>query len=132
MTSLVLTPRTTREFPGCHPMLVEVILTALGIWETRYCFCGSIHRSVTENDRAGAKSTIHVVGPPYRAADLSGRNLARDVGARWKACQLRAAVLNKIFEYDHERPNIPVAYGDPHGSAPHCHLQVHPNTRRRT
>lgn len=139
MTNLCLTPRTAREWHAVHPMLVEVVTVALVIWQKPSCFCKSIYRSPAENRAAKAKSEIHVAGPPWRAADLSGRNLAVSTAEQWRECRLRADVLNKTFKYDYKRPTagrgggeIPVAYADPHGTAPHVHCQVHERTRRRT
>lgn len=38
-------------------------------------------------------------------------------------------LLNEIYIYDPARPTMKVAHPNPyHGTAPHIHLQVHPNT----
>jgi len=87
----------------------------------------SVHRSKEQNDLAGAKSLIHVVGPPYRAMDISLRGLTGGQEKAEAICEL----LNDLWVYDYTRPTKPVAYAKPHGTGPHIHLQVHPNTRQR-
>ena len=39
--------------------------------------------------------------------------------------------INEEWIYDPKRPTFLVAFDKPHGSGPHCHLQVHENTGRR-
>lgn len=40
-----------------------------------------------------------------------------------------AEIMNSIYQYDHERPDMQVALTKLyHGTGPHLHLQIHPNT----
>ena len=58
---------------------------------------------------------------PVRGIDLRCRN--RKIG------EAIAKLINSYWEYDKKRPEKQCALY--HGKAPHLHLQVHPNTRRR-
>ncbi len=89
---------------------------------------GDIHRTPEENAAAGAKTQIHVEGPPYRAIDIRVTNLTGDPQA---AADSLGAIINAKYEYDPTRPAMVVAYTVPHGTGPHCHLQVHPLTAFR-
>lgn len=83
----------------------------------------SIYRTLEENRAAKAKSIVHCV-TPHRAADI------RVWGMSAKLLQQVVTELNARWQYDPTRPRYPVAYSEPHGTGPHLHVQVHPNTRR--
>lgn len=116
------------EWAQVHPVLKEIVQWAHdNLWPMGRPFViTSIWRTVAENTAAGAKTLIHTVGPPYRAVDVGDRPLT--------AVELIVALatVNKRWIYDPTRPNIPVAYGQPHGTGPHIHFQVHQSTRLTT
>lgn len=85
-------------------------------------------RKIKGKTKANYKRGVHTVGPPYRAMDISVYTLGSD----WpQEVQRLADIINEMFVYDPARPNKVVCYVKPHGTGPHIHLQVHPNTRRR-
>lgn len=82
----------------------------------------SIWRSKTEDARIGG----HGIHPVWRAADV------RTVGVRPDAAVADViAWVNDRWIYDPMRPAMLVAYAAPHGTGPHIHFQVSPNTRLR-
>jgi hypothetical protein len=115
------------EFLSLEPRLLAVFSQLVNLWKDGSITITSIHRSKEQNRQAGAKSLIHVVGPPYRAMDISIRGLTGGQEEAQRICDL----LNDIWVYDATRPNKVVAYCKPHGTGPHIHLQVHPRTRQR-
>ena len=115
------------EMQNLEPRLLALFSHLVNLWPDGTIRITSIHRSKAQNELAGAKSLIHVVGPPYRAIDVSIRGLT---GSQDKA-QAMCDLLNDIFVYDPQRPDKPVAYCKPHGTGPHIHLQVHPRTKLR-
>lgn len=102
--------------------LVKVVAGALG-WEK--IVVTSIFRTLEENRKAKAKSLVHVTRP-HRAMDL------RTYDVSPKTVAAVTDEVNRVFVYDPNRPGFPVAISRPHGNGPHIHLQVHPNTRRRS
>lgn len=105
---------------------------ALDSWPEAFARIVSIHRTDAENKAAGAKSEIHVVGPPYRALDLGAPLVPGGTpDDRWAAVAAIAEPLNSLWVYDPSRPSMLCAYADPHGTGPHLHLQVHPATIMR-
>lgn len=129
--SIVMAPRILKEYRQLDSRLLEVVDLCLEEWPVPRCIVSSIWRSEGENVTVGAASRIHVVGPPYRAIDLSGRNLGVTDDKRWKACQRVGAIVNGMWEYDPERPGKVVAYVKRHGTGAHVHLQIHPRTAER-
>lgn len=66
---------------------------------------------------------VHGRGADIRTRDVDGDNVRGLLG-----------FLNEKFIYDPERPKLKVALYETFGigsTAPHLHLQVHPNTRNR-
>ena len=49
----------------------------------------------------------------------------------WDDAQRIADKVNPLWVYDYLRPRKLVVYAAAHGTAPHCHVQIHLNTRRR-
>lgn len=125
MTTVTMSFKCLMEFQHLDPKLLALFSQLVNLWPDGYLTLTSIHRSKKQNDLAKAKSLIHVVGPPYRAIDVSIHGL---FGGQEKA-ESMCEVLNDIYQYDYTRPDKPVAYAKPHGTGPHIHLQVHPNTR---
>jgi hypothetical protein len=113
------------EMLSLDPNLLAIFSHLVNLWVDGTIEITSVHRTREQNKRAGAKTLIHVVGPPYRAMDISIRTLT---GGQEKA-QAICDLLNDLWAYDPFRPDKPVAYCKPHGTGPHIHIQVHPNTR---
>ncbi len=129
MPKLILSGRMGCEILDLHPKLNKILKDILSIWPAEDCVVTSIWRSADENKAAKAKSKIHVVGPPYRAVDLRITNL----GAAYQTeAEEIADTINMIWAYDPDRPNYKVVYAKVHGTGPHMHCQVHPNTTRVT
>lgn len=110
------------EWPQVFPLLQEIVR-----WVHTQCWpidkrfvITSIARTLAENARAGAKTLIHVVGPPWRAVDVSARDIEQ------ATVSMVAALVNRRWTYDPDRPKIPICYSDPHGTGPHLHFQVMP------
>ncbi len=109
-----------------HPALLKVLGFVLNLWPEATIRLGDLNRSKAENKSAGAKSMIHVVGPPWRALDIGGKYLEQEDLERMEA------IINDAFAYDPKRgQRYKVAYAKPHGNGKHVHLQVHDNTVRR-
>ncbi len=121
-TRVCFTPRQLAEFVQCDPKLQAILVWVTGQWPPADLELTSIHRTNEENQAAGAETEIHVAGPPFRAIDLR---------ATQEAAEAIAARVNARWEYDPTRPTMVVAYAKPHGTGPHCHLQVHPRTTLR-
>ncbi len=75
-----------------------------------------------EQDRAVGGTGVHVHS---RAIDISLRGFSRS-----QAESIRRE-LNAEWQYDPSRPGHKVVPELNHGTGPHFHIQVHPNTRRR-
>lgn len=123
---LSMTPRQLREWCNAESMLKEITLAAVKIWPIPTCEMTSMRRKPSENKRAGAKTTIHVTarGGKHRAADLRTKTF-KDQAIQ---TELICHIINEQYTYDPARPKLKVAIGKTHGSGPHIHLQVHPNT----
>ena len=133
MKQIILSPQDLREFGDIHPVLDEIFQAMLNFWPSETVRITSIYRS-PEQDRiikgqteAAYKRGIHTVGPPYRALDIS----VLTIGPGWqRAVEKISDKLNEMWQYDYERTEKVVCYAKPHGTGPHIHLQVHPNTAR--
>ena len=127
---ITMTKRQFRESGEVDPMLALIMEYAMQVWpkDVLYMEVTSIHRTKGENILAGAKTQMHVIGPPYRAIDLRVWNLGTPGHAMGKRVMHICDMLNNKFKYDPKRPKLKVALGRPHGTGPHIHLQVHPNT----
>lgn len=84
-----------------------------------------IFRTQAEEAAVGGKTGIHTQGPPYRAVDVGAKEFTQ------AQIDASAAAVNKLWEYDPNRPEKAVCFAQPHGDGLHFHLQVHPNTRKR-
>lgn len=134
MKKIILNAKQLREFEDLHPMLRKIYWALVNLWPAEQMTIRSIHRT-REHDqilkgltKADYKPGIHTVGPPYRAMDLRVWAL----GSEWQKEIVRLAeILNDMFIYDPARPEKVVCYVKKHGTGPHIHLQVHPDTRRR-
>ena len=110
--------------PRLHPRLVAIVLAAalFAFSEYGWIFCvTSILRTVKEDAELGGTG-VHCLG---RAIDIRTRGIAQE----W--VDSVTARVNGIWTYDPERPDKPVAYVKQHGTGPHLHLQVHPQTTKR-
>lgn len=129
-TRITMTKRQFRESGSLHPQLAKVVEYAAQVWpnDVPYMEITSIHRTKGENELAGAKTQMHVVGPPFRSVDLRVWNLGT-LGHVMKDRMVDICMMiNYKFSYDPSRPRLKVAFCRPHGTGPHIHLQVHPNT----
>ncbi len=122
------------EYRDLDPMLHTIFWALINLWPAARIKVNSIHRTPEHDRRIKGKTKaeyqrgVHTVGPPYRAMDISVYSLGSD----WQTEVERLAnLINDMFQYDPARPNKVVCYVKPHGTGPHIHLQVHPNTRRR-
>jgi len=121
-------PRILVEFGHLEGVLHSIFMNFIEqFWPDpdRYVRVTCIYRTKEEEIAAGGKSGIHTVGPFYRAIDLGAREFTQE------AVSAAAAKINVLWEYDPSRPEKVVCYAEPHGSGPHFHLQVHPNTIKR-
>ncbi len=110
-------------FKQCHPHMLALLQDLMYIWPEG----GEI--IITSFDRTAEEDKgwlgLHSAGPPWRACDLRTWGLTTE--EKNNVCK----ALNDKWFYDPERPHLGVAYGKDHGTAPHIHLQVHPNTTRK-
>lgn len=129
-TTITMPSKCLRYWVDLNPMLQRAFWFVASIWPLDTLRITSIYRT-PEHDRHIKKKSvedyvrgIHTVGPPYRSIDISVTGLTSamlaDVAER----------VNAAFDYDTKRPSKFVCYVKPHGTGPHIHLQVHPNTRR--
>lgn len=119
--------RLLSESHGLHPTLRELLddfacKAVAAAWKK--IVVTSIYRTVEENRAARATTLVHCQ-TPHRAIDIR----IRDVPAAIVASVGQSLVDE--WEYDRRQPRLNVALWKLHGSGPHLHLQVHPNTRRR-
>ena len=129
---VILSGRLGQEVFYLHSTLLRIMAeTILPKWPKAELVVTSIHRTPAENTAAGAKSEIHVVGPPYRALDIRIRNLADTLEESQHACETFCTEVNNEWVYDPARPKMVVAYGQVHGSGPHAHIQCCSATTRR-
>ena len=129
---VVFTPSQLLEFVSLDENLKSIFMETVECWpESEDLVVTCIHRSYAEDDAIGG-SGIHAVGPPYRAIDVRIGNLDADPTQAQVKAEEVASTLNNRWAYDPGRLNLMVAVAKPHGTGPHLHLQVHPNTARRT
>lgn len=76
----------------------------------------------------------------YRTQDEDAAVNGHGVHTAWRAIDIRhfdvpeedwrsiCHLLNRKWIYDPNRPDMVVAYFEPHGTGPHIHIQSHPNT----
>ena len=115
--------RQLQEFRDLHPTLEDVLQDLLHFWPTEIPFViTDIGRTHEEDDALNA-SGIHSAGPPWRALDFRTRTVADDL------ITSIAEDINDRWIYDPSRPGKKVLFHLPHGTGPHGHLQVHPETR---
>ncbi len=81
----------------------------------------SIRRTAAE-DKALDGSGIHV---DWRAVDVRTSDQTKE------AIKDVTEHINDRWAYDPTRPNLKVCFSVPHGTGPHAHFQVHPNTKLR-
>ena len=116
--------RQFQELDSIHPRLKEVLEDVLGIWPAAEMEVTCLLRTPAE-DKAIGGSGVHSAG---RGADVRTRNLPDPQ----EMADEVAEAINAMWDYDPDRPGMfKVARSDPHGSGPHLHCQVHPNTIRR-
>lgn len=116
--------RRAQEFRVADVRLVALICQALDAWPIGQAVVTSLHRTAEEDARLGG-SGVHVAGPPWRAVDMIGR------GMGWPEYLEVAERLNADWVYNPTAPEKQVAVAQTHGTGPHLHLQVHPQTVRR-
>ena len=130
-TWITMDRRRAKEFRRLDPRLVSILLDIVAEhWPEPFIEVTSIWRSKEEEEEIARKtghktSGIHNAPPPYRAMDIRV--------TRWKDSEVVGVVnrVNATWQYDPDRQGLLVALYRPHGTGPHLHLQVHPNTRRR-
>ncbi len=120
------TQRLLEESAKREPMLVELMhafdLEAEKVgWKK--VVVTSMWRSLEENRAAKAKTRIHCQ-MPIRACDIRIRDVDQSL------VELVGKAVNARFQYDKRQPAMRVAIWALHGTGPHVHLQVHPNTKR--
>lgn len=120
------------ELPARNPILADVLADAILIaarlgWRL---VITSVYRNRREDIAVGGTGRgVHTL---WRAVDIR----TRDVRARLVADLKRS--LDERWVYDPMRidpvtgeSTYPLCYVKPHGTGPHFHLQVHPETVRR-
>jgi hypothetical protein len=134
MKNITLTPKQLTEFKDLDPALAAIFWQLVNLWSSESMTITSIFRTPEQDRKIKGKKRgdyirgVHTVGPPYRAMDISVYSL----GPNWpKEVQRLADLLNEMWYYDPMRPQKVVCYVTPHGTGPHIHLQVHPNTARK-
>lgn len=118
------------EWPNIHPKLEQVFFTLANLWPADTLKITSLNRTHM-HDKVLGGSGVHAVGPPWRAVDISIRTLDPNIANAQIEAERLTVVVNDIWVYDSTRPHLKVAIANPHGTGPHIHLQVHPNTKRR-
>ena len=124
-TALHVPLRRVREYNHAHTVLRQVTEDVVQEWPSEVCRITCIYRTMKENIDAGAATTIHSVGPPYRAIDFGAAELG------WDLVGKVADAINAKWVYDPHRLGLQVAVSKKHGTGPHLHIQVHPATLRR-
>ena len=130
-TPRFLSARQAREYndPRLSPFLRVVLgsaLRAASAWSWTPLVI-SIYRTEAEEqeiERQTGKPTSRIHSA-WRACDL------RTIDASDEAIEAVTRGINGLYEYDSARPGKLVAFGEPHGTGPHLHLQVHPDSRVR-
>lgn len=150
---LALTERQVCEWPGLEPNLQAVFLDVLGFWPLKFMEVTrlistpeeetAIRRRIAEGKGLDDSdpdvlrkqtSGIHVVpwaGSKGRSGDVRVWPLGRPGHSMREEMERIAGSVNGLWSYDPNRPGKLVVYAKPHGTGPHLHLQVHPNTIRR-
>lgn len=110
--------------PRLSKRVRDIVIEAATFAEQQYGWnftLTSIYRTPAE-DAAINASGIHTY---WRAVDvrIRGRAQAEVNGV--------ADYINGRYAYDPARPAMKVCFKEPHGTGPHAHYQVHPNTKRR-
>lgn len=123
---LFKTPRQEQEWndPRLNQMLRSIVADAEAFSQVGYSqdlYITSIYRS-PEEDLALQGHGIH---PLWRAVDVRANG--------WGDPNMGAVAnrTNLNWIYDPKRPAMMVAFFKEHGDGPHCHYQIHPNTRQR-
>ena len=111
-----------------RPPMRRVLQDAFAAWPYPICTIpdGSVYRPFAEEKakgRSGVHGTDDLDHGGHRAVDIPT--------ADWPIAAKIAVYVNARWVYDPSRPGKTVAYADAHGTAPHCHLQVHPNTHHK-
>lgn len=108
-----------------NPLLVQIVLEGAEYAEDEHGWnpfrVTCIYRTPEEDSAAKGRHGVHCL---WRAVD---------VGAHEVSAFMRDDVadhINKRFTYDPARPDMVVAYAEPHGTGLHVHFQTHPNTVR--
>ena len=134
-TRISVDQRQLGELMQAEPRLVELLIDAAAQAppSVRELYVTCVRRTVGEEMEAGGKTGVHVVGPPWRACDISVRRL--EGGEEYTAeDQVSAALIEASLKprwvYDPARPALEEVLARPHGSGPHIHLQVSHATRR--
>jgi hypothetical protein len=120
--------RIMREFNDIDHRLYEIVMLLLERYWPDAAVPARIvciWRTEQENEADGAKTTIHCQPAPYRAVDVGAREFDQT------KINEAAAAINALWQYDPARPELLVCFAQPHGTGPHFHCQVHPNTRKR-
>ena len=124
-TRISLTLSQMQHLSSLDTKLRQVVEDLMDVWPAKNMVITSIYRTPEEDAALGA-SGIHSCDP-HRAIDIRITNLS---GGQEKADEV-AGVINSIWQYDPNRTNLKVAVSKLHGSGPHLHVQVHPNTIRK-
>ena len=123
MKRINMSQRHLAAFLNIDKTLLDVFWDLLRIWPIDEIYIVSIDRTKKEDNDLGG-SGVHADGPPWRAIDVRITTLPDYQLLADKLCEN----LNSRWVYDPGRPTMPVAYCRLHGTGPHIHLQVHPNT----
>lgn len=105
-------------------LLREIVLEAAAYAEQKYGWnftLTSIYRTEAE-DAALNASGIHVY---WRAVDV------RIKGRPQTQIDAVANYINSRYVYNPDKPARKVCFKEAHGTGPHAHFQVHPNTKRK-
>jgi len=125
---ITTTPQIILECARLYPPLDEVLsdvfdachLASLAIPD------GSIRRPYLDEiakGRSGYHGQDDLDGFGHRCIDVPTPT--------WDDAQRIADKVNPLWVYDSSRPSKLVVYAAIHGTAPHCHVQVHVRTTRR-
>jgi len=126
---VTMTPAIVLELTRIWPVLSEVLHDALDAYPFDELFIPnhSIYRpfqAELQKSRSGYHGMDDLDNDGHRCIDIPTPT--------WEIAEDMAAVINPKWIYDPDRRLKLVAYAAKHGTGPHCHLQVHPNTVRRT
>lgn len=127
-TRISVSSRQFLELSRADPMLIEVIREIAKGWPVSFLWITGAKRP---GDR-GVHGTDPLRGADARTFGTRPGALAALKQLAQPLAELHADRVNRVFTYDPDRPHLLVVVAKPHGTAPHLHIQVHPNTRRRT